>query len=184
LIERDLSDNGLTRGGYAQQGEFAMTFALNLTLPIKQDAETQAKLNGLADAFETKIQPAIQEALKKSRIVHFARVVVIDNKYIQVLTEFEGDFQQYTEFFRKELTPVFAAIFSLADGAPDVNDVNGFWEYAKNHNLHSLGKATDGAKNFDGSPAGYPFSAYDQRTVKDILQALESSSPDTLLQAS
>jgi hypothetical protein len=146
LIERDLSDNGLTRGGYAQQGEFAMTFALNLTLPIKQDAETQAKLNGLADAFETKIQPAIQEALKKSRIVHFARVVVIDNKYIQVLTEFEGDFQQYTEFFRKELTPVFAAIFSLADGAPDVNDVNGFWEYAKNHNLHSLGKATDGAK--------------------------------------
>jgi hypothetical protein len=150
-----------------------MTFALNLTLPIKQDAETQAKLNGLADAFETQIQPAIQEALKESRIVHFARVVVIDNKYIQVLTEFEGDFQAYAEFFRKDLTQVFAAIFSLADGAPDVTNVNGFWEYAKKYNLHSLGKSTDGSKNFDGSPAGYLFSAYDQRTVEDILRALE-----------
>jgi hypothetical protein len=158
-----------------------MTFALNLTLPIKQDAETQAKLNGLADAFETKIQPAIQEALKKSQIVHFARVVVIDNKYIQVLTEFDGEFKAYAEFFRRALTPVFAAIFSLAEGAPDVTDVNGFWEYVKNHNPHSLGKSPDGAKNFDGSPAGYLFSAYDQRTVKEILQALN---PDVLSQAS
>lgn len=155
-----------------------MTFALNLTLPIKQDAETQAKLQGLAAAFETEVQPAIQEALKRSKIVHFARVVVIENKYIQVLTEFEGDFQGYAEFFRRELTQVFAAIFSLAEGAPDIKDVNGFWEYAKRYNLHSLGKATDGSKNFDGSPAGYLFSAYDQKTVEDILQALEPLDPD------
>jgi hypothetical protein len=150
-----------------------MTFALNLTLPLKQDADTQAKVKGLAETFETSIQPAIQEKLKASRIVHFARVVVIDDKYIQVLTEFDGDFQAYAEFFRRELTQVFAAIFSLAEGAPDVTDVNGFWEYAKKCNLHSLGKATDGSQNFDGSPAGFLFSAYDNKTVEDILQAAE-----------
>ena len=92
-----------------------MTHALNLTLPIKQDAETQAKLKNLEAIFADKVQPAIEAALKKSKIVHFARVVVIDNKYIQVITEYEGSHQEYTEFFRRELTPIFAAIFSLAD---------------------------------------------------------------------
>ena len=58
-----------------------MTHALNLTLPIKQDPATQQKLQELKDVFETKVQPVIETALKRSRIVHFARVVVIDNKY-------------------------------------------------------------------------------------------------------
>lgn len=150
-----------------------MTHALNLTLPIKQDAETQAKLKGLADIFEAQIQPAIADALKQSHIVHFARVIVIDNKYIQVLTEYEGPHQEYTEFFRRSLTPVFAAIFALADGAPDVNDPTAFWEYAKNHNIHALGKSTSGSTDFDGNPAGWLFSAYDGKTVKEIQAVLD-----------
>jgi hypothetical protein len=152
-----------------------MTHALNLTLPIKQDPATQQKLQELKDVFETKVQPVIETALKRSRIVHFARVVVIDNKYIQVLTEYEGPHQEYTEFFRKNLTPVFAAIFALADGVPDVSDPNGFWEFAKNHNVHSLGKATDGSTDFEGRPAGWLFSAYDNKTVEEILAALEKA---------
>jgi hypothetical protein len=152
-----------------------MTHALNLTLPIKQDSATQQKLKELKDVFETKVQPAIEAALKRSRIVHFARVVVIDNKYIQVLTEYEGPHQEYTEFFRKTLTPVFAAIFALADGVPDVGDPNAFWEFAKDHNVHSLGKATDGSIDFEGRPAGWLFSAYDNKTVEEILTALEKA---------
>lgn len=92
-----------------------MTHALNLTLKIKQDAATQAQLKNLEAIFADKVQPLIEDALKKSRIVHFARVVVIGTEYIQVITEYEGSHQEYTEFFRRELTPVFAAIFSLAD---------------------------------------------------------------------
>lgn len=92
-----------------------MTHALNLTLPIKQDAETLAKLQHLKAVFADEVQSKIAAALKQSRIVHFARVVVIDDKYIQVITEYEGSHQEYTEFFRRALTPVFAAIFSLAD---------------------------------------------------------------------
>jgi hypothetical protein len=150
-----------------------MTHALNLTLPIKQDAETQAKLKHLAEIFATEVQPKIDAALKESRIVHFARVVVIDNKYIQVITEYEGPHQEYTEFFRRKLSPIFAAIFSLAEGVPDVSNTNAFWEFSKDHNIRSLGIATDGSKDFSGNPAGWLFSAYNHRTVEDILSALE-----------
>jgi hypothetical protein len=150
-----------------------MTHALNLTLPIKQDAETLAKLQHLAEIFPTQVQPVIEAALKKSRIVHFARVVVIDNKYIQVITEYEGPHQEYTEFFRRELTPIFAAIFSLADGLPDVTDTNAFWEFSRDHNIRSLGNSTDGSTDFDGKPAGWLFSAYGHKTVEDVLAALD-----------
>ena len=143
-----------------------MTHALNLTLEIKQDAATQAKLKGLEAAFAEKVQPVIAAALKKSKLVHFARVVVIDNKYIQVITEYEGPPQEYTEFFRRELKPIFAQIFSLADGLPDVEDSDGFFEFSQKKNIRSLGKATD------GSDAGWLFSAYDHKTVEEILTAL------------
>jgi hypothetical protein len=146
-----------------------MTHALNLTLPIKQDAATQAALKHLSDIFETQVQPKIEAALKESRIVHFARVVVIDNKYIQVITEYEGPHQEYTEFFRRKLQPVFAAIFALTEGVPDVGNTNEFFEFAKNHNCRSLGKATDGSKDFIGNPAGWLFSAYDHKTVEEVL---------------
>ena len=149
-----------------------MTHALNLTLPIKQDPETQAKLANLEAIFAEKVQPAIDAALRKSKLVHFARVVVIDNKYIQVITEYEGPHQEYTEFFRRELSPVFAAIFSLAEGVPDVSNANAFWEFSKDHNYRSLGKATDGSKDFSGNPSGWLFSAYDNMTVEEILAKL------------
>lgn len=111
--------------------------------------------------------------MKQSRIVHFARVVVIDDKYIQVITEYEGTHQEYTEFFRRALTPIFAAIFSLADTSGlDINDPNAFFEFSKNHNARSLGTATDGSTDIGGNPSGWLFSAYDGMTVADILAKL------------
>ncbi|MCW1991003.1 hypothetical protein ABIE85_001994 [Bradyrhizobium diazoefficiens] len=152
-----------------------MTHALNLTLKIKQDAATQAQLKNLEAIFADKVQPLIEAALKKSRIVHFARVVVIGNEYIQVITEYEGSHQEYTEFFRRELTPVFAAIFSLADMGDkelDVTNPNAFFEFSKNRNERSLGKATDGSTDINGNPSGWLFSAYDHMTVEEILTKL------------
>lgn len=149
-----------------------MTHALNLTLPLKQDDATKAALRQLEATFETHVQPAIDAALKKSQLVHFARVLVIDDKYIQVITEYEGDHQEYTEFFRKELTPVFAAIFSLAEGAPEANETNAFWLYSKSRNIRSLGKHTHGGLDFSGNPAGWLFSAYDHKSVREIQHAL------------
>ena len=151
-----------------------MPHALNLTLPLKQDAASQQKLAYIAANFAKEIQPAIDKALAGSQIVHFARVVVIDNKYLQVITEYDGGHKEYTEFFRRALSPVFEALFSLAEGAPPWDDLdqNSFFEFSKKCNIRSLGVATDGSVGVDGQPSGYLFSAYGTRTVKDILPKL------------
>lgn len=154
-----------------------MPHALNLTLPIKQDAETQARLKEIADKFATELQPKIDTALRASKIVHFARVLVIDNRYLQVITEYDGDHREYTEFFRKELPDVFAALFSLAEGAPSgdaLSDPNAFFEFSSKLQVRSLGESTAGLTGIHGQTEGYLFSAYGEREVKEILPKLES----------
>ena len=104
--------------------------------------------------------------------VRMARVLVIDGKYIQVLTEFDGDPMAYTEFFRKQLGPVFQQIFSLVEGAPpweEVNDPNNFYEYTRGLNLRSLGASTSG-----GEDRGYLFSSIGDTTVREIKAHLAS----------
>jgi hypothetical protein len=150
-----------------------MAIALNFTVALKQDAQSQEGLQHLVASFAQSVQPAIDAALSRSRIVHFARVVVIDNKYLQVLTEFDGDPMDYTEFFRRELGPVFQAIFALAEGAPpweELNNANAFFEYTHDLNLPSLGTSTAGNEG-----RGYLFSAVGDKTVREIQAALSSS---------
>jgi hypothetical protein len=147
--------------------------ALNLTIPIKQDQATMEKLAAIKAAFATQIQPKIDAALRASKIVHFARVLVIHDKFLQVITEYDGDHKAYTEFFRKELPEVFATLFSLAD-APAFGDLNSdsFYELSKGLNVRSLGDSTLGETDDGGKPEGYLFSAYGNKTVRDVLQKL------------
>src|SRR5438876_8559411 len=97
---------------------FSTPNMLNATLPLKQDADSQLKLKALASEFKTKWVPQVWAVLKKSNMVHYARFTVIDNKYLQILTEFDGDFVTYSKFFAKELPDFFRAVFSLVDGGP------------------------------------------------------------------
>ncbi|HEX6376062.1 MAG TPA: hypothetical protein VFZ91_10120 [Allosphingosinicella sp.] len=146
-----------------------MITALNMTVPLKQDPETQQKLQHLKAIFADHIQPEIDRALRKSRIVHFVRVLVIDDKYLQVLTEFDGDPEEYTEFFRRELPHVFRPIFELADGVPpwdELNDQDSFFEASQGMNVKSLGRSTDGREG-----QGWLFS-YFGKTVREIEEAL------------
>jgi hypothetical protein len=151
-----------------------MPHALNLTLNIKQDAETLKTLQALKADFATKIQPAMDKALRDSKIVHFARVVVIDDKYLQVITEYDGDHKEYTEFFRVALPDVFKALFALAEGAPPWQDLDqqSFFEVSKGTQKRSLGNSADGMTDASGLVEGYLFSAYGSRTVKEILPKL------------
>jgi len=142
-----------------------MATALNMTMKLKQDAASKTALAALKAAFPTKVQPAIDKALRDSQIVHYARVLVIDDQYIQVITEFDGDAVVYTDFFRRALPEVFQAIFNLVEGAPswdELNDRDTFFRVAQSMNLAALG--TD-----PGDPRqGYLFSAYPDKTVKQI----------------
>jgi hypothetical protein len=150
-----------------------MAIALNFTVPLKQDPQSQAGLAHLAASFAQDVQPALDAALARSQIVHFARILVIDNKYLQVLTEFDGDPLDYTEFFRKQLGPVFRAIFALAEGAPpwdELNNPNSFYEYTRTLNLPSLGTSTVGNEG-----RGYLFSAVGDTSVRELQAALRRS---------
>lgn len=111
-----------------------MALALNLTIPLKQDAQSQERLRQLRASFSESYQTTIDKALADSKRVHFARIVVIPaaldehdrwpdpdetpGRYLQVLTEFDGDPVEYTLFFLRTLGPVFKEIFTLAEGAP------------------------------------------------------------------
>lgn len=149
-----------------------MASSLNFTAPLKQDRESQERLQWLAAVFADQVQPQIDAALAKSELVHFARILIIDNKYIQVLTEFDGDPMAYTEFFRTELPAVFEQIFSLVDGAPpwrELDNPNSFYEYTHSLNLKALGESVDTCYDH-----GYLFSAFGDATVREIKERIES----------
>lgn len=147
-----------------------MATALNLTLKLKQDPVTQATLKGIKEVFSTKIQPAIDKALRENGGVHFARVLVINDEYIQVLTEFDGDKQLYTTFFLEALPEVFQTIFSLVEDVPpwdELKDPDRFYEVASGKNVRSLGSRDDDPN------AGYLFQAFGNTTVAEIKKGLD-----------
>ena len=149
-----------------------MAVALNLTAPLKQDPESQAALAALKAGFAAHVQPCMDAALARSELVHFARVLVIDDLYLQVLTEFDGDPIVYTEFFRVELCDIFRQVFSLVEGAPpweEIDDELSFYEFTQSLNLSSLGETVR-----DDVNRGYLFSAFGDMSVKEMKPLLES----------
>jgi hypothetical protein len=146
-----------------------MAHSLNLTLKIGQDAATQKKLAEFVQIFPT-VQSQIAAAMKESEILHFARVVLIGTEYIQVLTEYDGDRNAYTEFFRQKLPKVFELVFGLAEGAPPwttLQDPDAFFNFSKGLDLKPLGTS------LSSDPEDhFVFSAYGNRTVKEIKAAL------------
>jgi hypothetical protein len=146
-----------------------MAHSLNLTLKIGQDQVTQKKLAEFVQIFPS-VQARIAAAMKESKILHFARIVVIGTEYIQVLTEYDGDRKAYTEFFRQKLPDVFALVFGLAEGAPpasELQDPDAFFNFSKGLDIKPLGNSLS-----DDPEDHFVFSAYGDRTVKEILAAL------------
>jgi hypothetical protein len=110
-----------------------------LTLPIKQDPETLKKLEDLKAVFAEEVQPKIDDALRQSEIVHFARVLVVHDKYQQVITAYDGDPKEYTEFFRLALPGVFEKLFALTEAPPFSElDENSFFQASQALDLPCL----------------------------------------------
>lgn len=151
-----------------------MALALNFTVALKQDPASQQALQELVTVFPQHFQSMMDAALAESELVHFARILVIDNKYLQVLTEFDGEPMQYTEFFRTKLPQVFSQLFSLVEGAPpweELDNPNAFYEYTHKNNIPALGSSTTA-----GYEHGYLFSAFGDATVREVKNQLGSSS--------
>lgn len=149
-----------------------MPHALNFAIKIKQDADTLNRLQKLEADFPKGIQQKIDAALRESQLVHFARVVVIDNKFLMVITEYDGDPMEYTEFFRQKLPDVFGLLFSFAENPPSkeaLGDPDAFFELAKSCNYRSLGESDAGLKGVTNESEGYLFSATGEMPVTTIL---------------
>ena len=151
-----------------------MAHALNLTLPIKQDPETLERLQYIKAAFARELQPRIDSILRESGIIHFAKFFIIHDKYIVLSAEYDGNPKEYTDFFRVSLPDVFKSLFSLVEGAPPFDDLDGqsFFELSQSLDLPSLGESTEGSTDASSQTKGYLFSAYGNRSVREILSRL------------
>lgn len=151
-----------------------MAHALNLVIPIAQDESTQARLRILKSTFSSTLQPIMDKVFRDSKIIHFARIFTIEDKYFVFVAEHDGSGQEYGEFFRRALDSVFGDLFSFAGvGQETVLDERVFYDLVRSFSPRSLGDAVDGSTNLDGSPDGYLFSAYQGLGVVDILSKLD-----------
>ena len=153
-----------------------MAHALNLFVPILQDPDSLNLLATIKARFATKDQVTIEKAARESQIIHFLRVLILDDKYFIVLTEYDGGHPDYAEFFRVELPDLFKDIFTLAHGPGawgKLDSEKPFYEASKILQKRSLGNSLYGETDPSGAPEGYLFHAYGSRTVKQILAELK-----------
>lgn len=148
-----------------------MITTLNLTLKLKQDAASIEKIEKLKSTFVEKYQGAINDAMRDFAGVHFARVLIIHNQYLLVLTEFDGEKTIYADFFRIALKDFFKEVFCLAEGNLDVRAVDNsraFLEIAQTNNIKPLGKSL-----YKDNNDGFMYMAQDQVSVRDITRSLK-----------
>ncbi len=131
-----------------------MQNTLTLVLTIKSPADYDA----LA-ALLPLVKGQMDSAFSTINIVHFARVVFLDNNTkVAVITEFDGDFSTYVQDFAEALGPVFDALFEHTVEAPplpveDPQNMLAFIAFSQKYNV----------------PVAYFYSAYPDLTVLNIL---------------
>jgi len=105
------------------------------------------------------VKGQVDNAFAQLKTVHFARVVFLDdNTKVAVITEFDGDFDNYVRDFAQALGPVFDTLFAHTVEAPplpveDPQNTPAFVEFSKKYNI---------------TPA-YFYSSYPDLTVINIL---------------
>lgn len=137
---------------------------LNATFPLKQDAASQEKIADMEAQFGNELLLDAFDVLRRSELVHYARFTLIRDaerkaKFLQVLTEYDGDFLTYAQFFADNLAKFFNAVFEVVEGAPPPSDGDrakqlALFQFIQKCDLPCLG--------------GRGFSAYGDLTVMDI----------------
>src|SRR5262249_46554116 len=139
-----------------RESEFTMQQFLTLTLPLKQDAASQEQLARLQEGeFKSdEFKKMINAALDESEAVYFAQFLVLDNKYIQIITTFDGDDREYAIFFFEKLQRLYKPVYELVEGGPTDDDFN-LQNYLSFNEAHK-------PKPF------FSYSALPNKTLKDI----------------
>ena len=131
-----------------------MQNTLCLALTLKSPADYDALV-----AILPIVKGQVDNAFAQLKTVHFARVVFLDdNTKVAVITEFDGDFDNYVRDFAQALGPVFDTLFAHTVEAPplpveDPQNLQAFIDLSKKYNI---------------TPA-YFYSSYPDLTVINIL---------------
>ena len=137
-----------------------MQKTLTLVLTLKSPADYEAAAQVLSSA-----KDQLDNAFRTLNIVHFARVVFLDNNTkVAVITEFDGDFPSYVQDFARTLGPVFDALFEHTVEAPpvpveDPQNTQAFIDFSQKYNV----------------PVPYFYSAFPDLTVLNIIDLLKGS---------
>jgi len=137
---------------YYQEEEMQKTLTLVLTIKSPADYDALAVL-------VPQVKGQMDNAFKKLNIVHFARVVFLDNNTkVAVITEYDEDFDTYVRDFAENLGPAFDALFQHTVDAPplpveDPQNTQAFIDFSKKYNV----------------PVAYFYSAFPDLTVRNIL---------------
>ena len=120
--------------------------------PVAEHAEKLARIISLG-------APRIEQALRESRIVHFAWFEFLDQgRQLALRTVYDFRFRDYLEYFALRVGDLFDQLFEHLEGAPPLpvsQNVDAFIEVIRARN---------------GTPAqGYFFSAYPQARTSQIV---------------
>src|SRR5260370_24468836 len=113
-----------------------MQNTLTLVLTIKSPADYDALTTLLP-----LLKGQMDKAFSTLNIVHFARVVFLDNNTkVAVITEFDGDFSTYLQDFAENLGQVFDGLFEHTVEAPplpveDPQKIQAFINYSHKYNI-------------------------------------------------
>ncbi|ADO72244.1 hypothetical protein [Stigmatella aurantiaca] len=116
-----------------------MTSPLTFYTAVKQDAESQQKMQQIQAAI-----PTMRDALINSKIVHFARFVAVPNpggqgvQAMMVITEFDESMDSYVEFFFNDpsINKAFTLIAEVSVNPPALPlNLNDFINWVARNNL-------------------------------------------------
>src|SRR5438477_9923440 len=111
------------------------------------------------------VKGQVDNAFAQLKTVHFARVVFLDdNTKVAVITEFDGDFDNYVRDFAQALGPVFDTLFAHTVEAPplpveDPQNLQAFIDFSQKYNV----------------PVPYFYSAFPDLTVLNIMDLQKGS---------
>jgi cytochrome P450 len=125
---------------------------LNVIMKIRQPTSEHAEKLKLTIRYGA---PAIEQLLIRSKIVHFARFVFLNNDTeLALLTSYDGRFEDYIRYFALAAGPMFDLIFEHIEEPPPMP--------VREHPT----KFVEHIRRFDVAPAqNYFFSAYPTRKV-------------------
>ena len=115
---------------------------LTLVMKIKSASDFQA-LKALIDKIQSlpPEQNPIMRALNRLGTVHFARFVFIEERYLAVITTYDGSFEDYIDAFVNEIGHVFDQLLAHIDGAPPLpvsSHRAEFLAFVQRHDLQAI----------------------------------------------